>query len=160
GWCRREERLEVLAEVDAPRLGARDDLVRRPRDEDSPVTHEVDPLGGVENVLDVVVRDEDRDPARAEPEDELADVRHGDGVDAGERIGEEHEARLREGGARDLESALLAPRQETRRRAPDRPEAVLFYEAVPSSAPLLAGEAEGLEDRAQVVLDGEVTEDR
>src|SRR5688572_12828876 len=150
---------EALAEVVLPRLGVREDLVPVSLGDDPSVENDEGAIRGVQGLPHVVVREQDPDSPLAEPEDDLLDVAHGDRVDSAERLVEEDQARVRDEGARDLEAPLLASREDGSLRAEELAQPELLHELV-ALAHTLAGRERGrLEDRVQVLLDGEPPED-
>ena len=76
-----------------------------------PVEHDVRAVDDVERLLHVVIADQHADAAVAEAGDDGLDVVHGDRIDAGERLVQHHELRLRHERPRDLEAAPLAARE-------------------------------------------------
>src|SRR5262245_15832649 len=99
---------EVLAEVDLAHGRILGDLGRRTFADDAPVLDDVGAVADVERLADVVIRDHDPDPTLAQLPDDLLDVDHGDRVDAGERLVQQHEARVEHERAGDLDAPSLA----------------------------------------------------
>src|SRR5690606_38873742 len=114
----------------------------------------------VECLLDVVVGDDDADAAVPETGDDLLDVVDGDRVDAGERLVQEHELGLAHQRARDLEPAPLAARERVRLGAAQVLEPELVEQALQARLAFGTRQRERLEDRQDVLLYGEATEDR
>ena len=70
-----------------------DKALRRSAPEDHPIVNDIRPVGNPQRLPDVVVGDEDADPAGFEVKDDFLDVRDGDRIDAGKGLVEEDEFR-------------------------------------------------------------------
>ena len=77
---------KALAEVDAPDILVTDNLVRRAAHQDAAVVQNISAIHDFERLADVVVGDQDANATVLEIGDKVADVTHGDWVDAGERF--------------------------------------------------------------------------
>jgi hypothetical protein len=93
------------------------------------------------------------------PNDTL-NVEHGDRIDAGKRLIEQHKGRAHDQRPRDLHPPPFAARERVAGAAPHLLQAEVLHQAV--DAPFLFGvrQVESLEDRAQVVLDRHLAKDR
>src|SRR5439155_782110 len=78
----------------------------------------------------------------------------------GERLVQQHEFRLGDKRARDLEPAALAARQLVALLAPQVPDGELVEQVIEALPPLRVVERQRLEDRPDVVLHGELAEHR
>src|SRR6185437_13053598 len=114
----------------------------------------------LERLAHVVVGDQHADAAILEMRDEVADVVDGDRIDAGQRLVEEDEMRLRRESAGDLDAAPLAARQRHRRRPAQMGDRELGQERIERRLAHLVHGLDDLENGADVVLDGEAAEDR
>ena len=99
-------------------------------------------------------------PAIAQVGDDLLDVGHRDRVDAGERLVEQDELRRDHQRARDLDAAALAARQRVGRRVGQRRQVQLVQQRPQPRPPLGRLQVERLEDRVDVLLDGQPAEHR
>src|SRR5258705_12194515 len=102
---------EVLPEIHLSDGLIIDDLLGLPEGEHRALVDDVGVVADAERLAHVVVGDEDADAALLEEADDLLDVEHRDRVDAGERLVEQDEARVRGERARDLDAAPPAPRE-------------------------------------------------
>jgi hypothetical protein len=123
------------------------------------VVDDISPVGNAQRFPHVVVGDEDADATVFEVKDDLLDVRDGDGIDAGERLVEQHEFRGDDQRARDFDPAALAPGQRVGRRLGQRGQAKLSQQLRPARAPGRAVERQRLENGREVLLDRQSTED-
>ena len=89
---------------------------RRALGQHAAVADDVGVVADAQRLAHVVVGDQHADAARLEEADDALDLDHRDRVDAGERLVEQDEARLRGQRARDLDAPPLAARQRRRRR--------------------------------------------
>src|SRR5215831_4248155 len=109
---------EILAEVNASYTFIIDDLIGFAEGEHQSFVNYVRVIADAKSFANVVVGNEDADASFLEKTDDLLYVEHGDRIDAGEGLIEQHEARAgREGGC-DLDPAPLAPRKRQRGRLP------------------------------------------
>src|SRR3990170_1952171 len=76
--------VETLAEVDAPDLGIRGQLLRRARAKHMTVPENIGPIRYFQGLAHVVVGDQDADAAAAEVGDDLLNVEDGEGIDTRE----------------------------------------------------------------------------
>ena len=107
---------EVLAEVDLADVLIIDNIARHPGRQHPPLVDDVRAVADAQRLAHVVVGAEHADAAALEEADDPLDLDHRDRVDAGERLVEEDEARLRGERPRDLDAAPLAARERRRRR--------------------------------------------
>src|SRR4249920_196214 len=96
---------EMLSEIDLPYGLIINNLARSARGKDAPVADDVGAVADAERLAHVVVGDEHADAALLEEADDPLDLDHRDRVDAGERLVEEDEARLRRQRPGDLHPA-------------------------------------------------------
>src|SRR5215831_1370423 len=101
---------ELLPEIEAPCLGIRGQLLGRPLHQDLALVHDVGAARHSQRLPHVVIRDQDAEPALAQPGHDLLDLRHRDGIDAHERLVQEQKLGLADERPRDLDAAPLAPR--------------------------------------------------
>ena len=123
----------------------------------------MDEVGAVDDAQrfpHIVVRDENADAALLEREDDLLHVGHGDGVDAAERLVHEEELRAGDEGAGDLEAAALAAGEGVGALLEQVVEPELVEVLLRARGVETARQADGLDDGADVLLDGEGAEDR
>src|SRR6266478_1004010 len=130
-----------------------DELPDRAGDLHPSFEHDVGAIHDVERLLDVVVGDQDADAAVAEPGDDRLDVVNGDGVNAGERLVEQQELRLRHEGARDLEPAALAARKLVRLLMAEVLDRELIEQRLEPPPAFLGIDVQRLEDRHDVFFD-------
>src|SRR3954471_18593772 len=153
------EKAEILAEVEAPDLLVRDDLVRPAFGQNAPGMDDVGAVGEGQRLAHVVVRDQHADAALGQVPDEVLDVADGDRVDAGEGLVEQHEGRIAGERPGDLAAAPLAARQGDRRRRAQPRNVELLEQRIELALALLAVRLDDLEHAPDVVLDVEAAED-
>jgi hypothetical protein len=93
-------------------------------------------------------------------EDDLLDVVHGDGIDAGEGLVQEHELGLLDQGPGDLQAPSLPPGEGVGLALPEVGDGELVQEGFQAVLPLLLPKGEGLQDGQDVLLHRELAEDR
>src|SRR5206468_3991857 len=113
------------------------------------------PIGDAEGLADVVVGDEDTDAASFEVEDDLLQVEHGDGVDAGEGLVEQDEAGRDAETTGDLDAAALAAGEGITAVLANVVETELLDELLHPFAALVPAQRLGLKHGKDVLLDAE-----
>src|SRR6266545_4136171 len=108
----------------------------------------------VERLTHIVIGDEHADAALSQMTHESADVVDGDGVDAGERLVEQHEGWARGEGARNLDAAALAARQAHGRRRSEPGDTELLEQRVELELALALVRLDRLEHGKNFLLDG------
>src|SRR5262245_25933862 len=151
---------EFLAEIEAADLGVVDDVVLAPLHQDLSGIDDVGAVGEVERLAHVMVGDEHADPARGEPPHQPLNVDHGLGIDAGERLVEQHVIRPARQRASDLHPAALAARERDRRRLAVAGDLELLQQRVEVGLAAAAVRLHHFEHGADVVLDIEAAKDR
>src|SRR5690242_10849072 len=86
-------------------------MLRRAFHQNLPLEHYIGAVGRCQGLADAVIRDEDPHAAVPEVKYNRLDVLDGDGIDAGEGLVEQQEARIRGQRARNLEAPTLAAAQ-------------------------------------------------
>src|SRR5690606_15205143 len=107
-----------------------------------------------------MVRDEYANPPLGQVANQLLNVSHGDGVDAGKWLVEEHVRGAAGKGAGDFTTAPLTARQGNRRRLPQPGDVELCQQAVEPFLALLPVRLDELEHGHDILLDGQTPEDR
>src|SRR2546422_5586570 len=151
---------ELLAEVDLPGDRIVGDLAGSSRDENLAVVQDVGAIRDGQRLSDVVVGDQDADPAVAQPRDDLLDVGDGDRVDAGEGLVEQQVLRRRHQRARDLQPPALAARQGVGRVRRQGGQVELGQQLAGPLPALGGGQVQCLEDGEQVFFHRQLSEDR
>ena len=141
---------EVFAEIDLAHVGVLDDLGRRAFGQHPALADDVGAVADAERLAHVVVGDQHADAALLEEADDALDLDHRDRVDAGERLVEQDEARLRRQRARDLDPPPLAARQRRRRRRRAASRSQVVQQAVEQL--LDRGACSGLPSRVELQL--------
>ena len=158
--CCSLHRRELLAQIDLSGLGVVGQLGGGAGGEDPPVVEDVGAVGDGERLPDVVVGDQHADAALLQPGHDLLDVPDRDRIDAGEGLVEQEVAGTGHERPRDLEPPPLTARQGVG-LVLGEPGQVELGEQLPEPRhPLLMREVERLQDREQVLLDGELAEHR
>src|SRR5471032_1601178 len=121
---------EVLAEIHATDVGVLDDLGGRPFGQHPAFADDVRAVADAQRLANVVVGDQHADAARLQEADDALDLDDGDWVDAGERLVEQDEARLRGERAGDLDAPAFAARQRRSRRFAQVRQAQVVEQAV------------------------------
>src|SRR5579884_2787361 len=147
---------EILTEVDPADLGIVAELLGAAGPEDPAIVDDIGAVRDGEGLADIVVRDENADAGVLQIEDNPLQFQYLDGVDAGERLIEEEEAGLDDQGPGDLDAAPLAAGERVSFVVPDRLKAELRDQAIHAVTALAAGEPKRLQDRHQVIFDGEL----
>ena len=129
-----------------------DDLVRRAVGADLAILDEIAPRGDLERLAHVVVRQENAYALIAQSQDDLADVRDRDGIDAGEGLVQEDQQRLANQAAGDLQTPLLAAGASRRGVFADPRQAKLFQDALGSLPALAARQRPAMDDRESPLL--------
>src|SRR5262245_36238416 len=122
--------------------------------------HDVGAVDQAKRLADIVVGDKHADAAPGEVAYELLDVGDSDGVNAGERLVEQHILRLAGERASDLEPSPLAAGKRDGGRLAQMGDVKLVEQLVERALSLLAVLLDNLEHAANVALDGEAPEDR
>ena len=151
--------VEVFAEVEFAGLGVVDEEAGGAVGEDFAFVNNVAAIDDLEGFADLMVGDEDADTALLEGEDHLLDIGDGDGVNAGEGFVHEEEFRLGNEGAGDFEAAAFAAGERECFLFRDVREVEFLEVLLDAGAVVLFGEADGLNDGEDVILDGEFAED-
>src|SRR5438874_2618249 len=125
--------LEGLTEVHGARFVGGGDLLRSPLLEDLSGSEDVRAIADGEAVADVVVGEQHAEALLFEAGDLALQLGDGDGVDAGERLVEEHEARAGEQAAGDLGAAALSAGEGLCERVRDGDEVELAQRLVGSA---------------------------
>ncbi len=151
---------EVAAEVFLADVGVVGEVLGGALLEDRAFVEEIGAVGDMEGLADVVVGDKDADVAFLEFEDDVLDVLHSDGVDAGEGFVEEKEHGVVGERTCDFGATTFAAGELDALALTDVAEVELLYQGVEFLAALFLVEilAE-LEDGHDIVLDGHVAED-
>src|SRR6185503_11190208 len=110
---------EGFAEVDPADLLVGGELFGCAGTEDFAFPENIGPIRDFQGLADVVIGDEDADPAVAQVGDDLLDVDDGNGVDAREGLVEQDEGGVRGQGAADLEAPPLPAGKRVRGLARD-----------------------------------------
>src|SRR2546429_3210307 len=151
---------EPVAEVDLARDRVGGDLGGGAGHENLAVVEDVRAIGDRERLAHVVVRDEDADAALPQAADDLLDVPDRDRVDAREGLVEQEVLRVRDERPGDLEASPLAAGERVGRIGRQRRQPELGEELTRALSSLAARQLERLEDRQEILLDGELAEDR
>src|SRR5262245_54222591 len=107
-----------------------------------------------------MIGDEDADIARRQVTDDALDIEHGDRIDAGEWLIEQHELRLCGKCPCNFHTATFAARQALPEAVPDVADVQLIEKTFEQLGAPLRGELVAyFEDRADVVLHGQLAED-
>src|SRR5512133_141005 len=106
-----------------------------------------------------MVGDQDADVPALKAEDDLLDLLDRHGVDAGERLVEQDELRLRREGPGDLHSASFTARKHVGGGAEEARDVQLLRKRLGFLLDFAAALASELEDKPQVVLDVELAKD-
>src|SRR5207302_1540063 len=120
--------------------------------------HDVRAVHDVEGLLHVVIRDQDADAAVPQAGHDGLDVVHGDRIDAGERLVQQHELGRGDERTGDLEAAPLTARQLEPLLTPQVLDGELVEQALEAVRLLGIAQWQGLENGADVLLDGELAE--
>src|SRR5712691_2373102 len=118
------------------------------------------PINDLQRVAHIMIGDQDADATILEVRYEVADVADRNRIDPGERLIEQDEVRLGRQRPGDLATPPLAARQRHRRSAPQMADRELGQERVEHRLPGFGFGLGDLENGADVLLDGEATEDR
>ena len=121
---------------------------------------DVGAVDDIERFAHVVVGDQHADATVLEMRHQIADVGHGDRVDARQRLVEQHETRLRGQRPGDLDPPPLAARKGQRRGAPQVGNREFGQQVVERGLALLADRFDHLEHGADVVLHRKAAKDR
>src|SRR5262249_47728760 len=150
---------ELFTEVYLPGTPAAGNVCRGSLFQHLALVDDVRAVTDAKRFTHVVIGDEDADASRLQLSDYPLNVNHGDGVDARERLVEEHERRRDHQRARDLEASSLTARQRLglALRQAGAPE--LVEQDAEALQPLVARKVEGLQDGKDVLLDRELPED-
>src|SRR6185369_13981028 len=151
---------ELLDEIDLSSDRIVGDLAGGSRDENLAVVENVRAVRDGQRLPDVVVGDEDADPAIAQPRDDLLDVGDRDGIDARERLVQQQVLRARHQGARDLQPPPLAARQRVGGVRRQGGEVELGQQVAGPLPALDRVEIQRLQDGQQVLLYRQLSEDR
>ncbi len=108
---RKHSHLKLVAKVNAADVGMRHDLLRQALHQDHAVMDDVGAIDDFQRGADVMIGDQHADAAVAQMHHQIADIAERDRVDAGERLVEQDEMRLRGEGASDFDAPPLAARQ-------------------------------------------------
>ena len=153
--------LEVAAQVFLAHVGVVGHLFGGAVVEHTAFVEEVGAVGDAEGLVDVVVGDEDADVAVLEVCDDVLDVLHGYGVDAGEGFVEEEELGVVGQGAGYLGAAALAAGELNALAAPYLLQPEFDDKRFELLLPLLGVHVLAeFEDGHDVVFDGHLAEDR
>src|SRR5262249_52871705 len=145
---------ELLAQVNLARQGTRRDPFGRALLEHCAVVQDVRAVTDAEGFAHVVIGDEDANASLPYLSHNALNVNHGDGIDACERLVEEHERGRDDERAADLDATALAAGQRLRLALCDARDAELVEKLLQPLGALRAIEVQGLEDGEQVLLDG------
>src|SRR5690349_3697847 len=146
---------EVLAQIDPAHTVIIDNLLRVARGEDGSLIDDVGAVADAERLANVMVRYEHADAALLQEPNDALDVEHRDRIDAGERLIQQDERRLRAERAGDFQSAPLATGERERRVLAQVGDVQVFQELRETRFNLLARHALQLEDRLHVLFDGQ-----
>src|SRR5689334_3625316 len=105
-----------------------------------------------------MVSDQHADATLGKLADDALDIEHRQRIDTGEGLIEQHETRLCGQRARDLHAAPLAARERKSERLADVPDAQLLQELLETLLARAALHLTRLENRHDVVLDGQLAE--
>src|SRR5436309_3356233 len=106
--CRSPLECEALAQVDLAGSWVVRQLFGGTVDQDATLVHDVRPVRDAQRLAHVVIGDQHSDAARAQSPDDLLDLPDRDGIDADERLVEQHVVGLPRERARDLDPPPLA----------------------------------------------------
>ncbi len=110
---------EVLAEIKPAHFGIVDDVVLAALHQDLAGIDDVGPVGQSEGLAHIVVGNEDADAAGGQTPNQPLNLDHRLGIDARERLVEQHVIRPAGERAGDLHAAALPARQGDRRASCD-----------------------------------------
>jgi hypothetical protein len=134
---------------------AGDELVARPLGKDPSVEKHVGAVAERERFADVVIGDQDADPARAKIEQDAVERLDHERVDSGEWLVEEQESWFERQTPSDLDSPLFPSRELRRRHRGEMPYAELPEDLLGPPARLRAVDSPPLEHPRDVVLRSE-----
>src|SRR5690606_19972608 len=118
----------------------------------------MDDIGAIdqaERLSDIVIRYQNTDASGCQMADKLLDVGHGNGIDACERLVEQHEIRLARQGTCDFEATTLTARQCDGRGFPEMPDMEFLQKGIEGPFTLLAALLDNFENCADIVFDRE-----
>src|SRR2546421_2122962 len=151
--------LEPLAQVHGAGALRSGDLGWGARLQKAPLDEQDGAVADAQGLTNGVIADEDAEPPLAQFPDQPLQLVHGDGVDAGEGLVEEEEARLGEQRPRDLRPTPLPSRELLAQRVGHAEQVELLQHVVGPAARFVAVHAVALEDEEQVLPDGQLAED-
>src|SRR5262245_6736216 len=150
---------EAPSEIDLPDLLVLGQVSRSSLSKDPAFANEIGAIRDLQGFSNIVIGDEDPDPAVLQDRDESLDLGYRDGVDPGEGLVEQHERRRRDQGPGDLGTPALPSRELVGRRAREVGDPELLHERARAVLDLRARQSLQLEDRDEILLDREVPED-
>src|SRR5206468_1246869 len=114
--------------------------------------NEVGAIDELEGLANIMVGDEDAEPAVLKPADNLLHFVDSDRVDTAERLVQQHELRIGDQGAGNLEPTLFAAAERIRHAVRDWREIELFEQVFKPDSALLAADAAALQALQDVLL--------
>src|SRR3954470_22896372 len=127
---------ELRAEVNPLHLLVGREALGGAAAENNAVVHDIRAVGYPQRFPHVVVRNQYADPALLQMKNYLLNVGHGDRIDAGERLIQEHDLRRYDERTSDLDTAAFASREGVSRRLRERRQAELRKKFCSAIAPV------------------------
>src|SRR5258708_4450513 len=159
GLRRRLVQPEGFTEEDPANLLVGGVLFGRAGTEDVAFPENIGPIRDFQGLTDVVVGDQDADPAVPKVRDDLLDVDDGNGVDACERLVQQDEGRVGGQGAADLEATPFSPGEGVGGLPGDVTDAELVEQLAGARMALPRRHPAALQHGQYVLLGGEAAED-
>ena len=101
---------EIFTQVNLTHLMIADDLIGMALGDHRPPGQDIGAIAGAQRFPDVMLRDQDADSPLAQVQNDFLDIDDGNGIDAGERFVQEHEARFASQGPGDFHAPPFAAR--------------------------------------------------
>src|SRR6185312_6802208 len=150
---------ESFAEIDPANFAIAHDLLGRAFLQNLAFMDDVGPVDDVERIAHIVIGDQNADTAILQMTNQIADVVHRDGVDAGQRLVEQDVGWMGRKAARDFHAPALTTRQRDRRRVPHMRHAELRHQFLDHSLKARRIAFHQFGGGADILFRGEATED-
>ena len=151
---------KALAEINPLHVWVIAKLLGSAGTENPAFVDDVSTIGNREGLAHVVVGDQNTNAAGLKIGDDLLKLEHGNRINPGKRLVKQDERRRNTEATRDLDAATFSTRQSVSAILADNPKTELIDERFHALTTLVPRDWLGFQHRQDIVLDGELTEDR
>src|SRR5579885_355737 len=153
-------KLETLAQEDLAHAIVIDNIAGTALDQDLAGVDYVGAVDDRKRLLHVVIGHQDADTALLQIRDDALNLDDGDRIDSRKGFVEAKKQRIEHQRARNFDLAPLAPRKHARGRLGQARDPQFVEQRLQATLAFLLGQGQRLEHRQQILLDGQLAEDR